>query len=205
MNWRRSPHRFPIAAVIIAIAMAAVLSAVAWQIAVNRNPDPCDRSYAMRQALEWATRRDCDLITDADLADVRWLSLRGPLQRSDFTGLDNLRGMDWYGPVELLGTVPDEGRRSIYHLGMRGQRITKLPPGIFAGFTNLRMLDLGVLSDDNPYYDDLTNHLTELPPGVFDDLANLQRLDLSGNPGVPFTITHPNADLDCVGCQVVPP
>ena len=55
--------------------------------------------------------------------------------------------------------------------------------GVFDGLINLQSLRLW---DSN---------LSELPPGIFDGLNNLQRLDLRGNPGAPFRITHPNADL----------
>ena len=40
-----------------------------------------------------------------------------------------------------------------------------------------------------------SNNLSELPPGVFDGLDSLYLLDLRDNPGTPFRITHPNADL----------
>ena len=39
------------------------------------------------------------------------------------------------------------------------------------------------------------NSLSELSPGVFDGLDNLQELNLESNPGAPFRITHPNANL----------
>jgi hypothetical protein len=41
----------------------------------------------------------------------------------------------------------------------------------------------------------VVNNLSELPPGVFDGLDNLQELNLQRNPGAPFRITHPNANL----------
>lgn len=71
--------------------------------------------------------------------------------------------------------------------------ISKLQPGTFNGLKNLEQLYLS------------GNRLTELPPGVFESLTNLEVLHLSGNRGAPFTITHPNADLYCVDCVVVPP
>jgi hypothetical protein len=39
------------------------------------------------------------------------------------------------------------------------------------------------------------NNLTELPHNVFDGLGELTEPDLWGNPGAPFRITHPNANL----------
>ena len=104
--------------------MAALLLTVACgNLPIIGNPSLCDRSQAMRNALEPAAGgRYCFLITDDDLAAVSHLSVGVPLKQPDFAGLDNL-----------------------------------------------------------------------------------QWLDLRGNPGTPFAITHPNANLDCGGCRVVRP
>ena len=117
----------------------------------------------MRDALEDATGRDLDIVTEDDLADVRMLQISdaGELKKSDFSGLSNLQRLD-------LGD----------------DNLSELPPGAFDGLSNLQEpADLG------------GNNLSELPPGVFDGLSNLQELDLGVNPGTPFRITHPNANL----------
>ena len=176
MNWRRNPYRAPTATAII--AMAAVLLVVACNslpIIGAGSPAPCDRSQAMLEALEEATGWDCDEITDDDLADVRSLSVSGPLNQSDFAGL-RLQSLSIYGDLEMLSEVPVKFRDNIQVLSLSGSGLTELPPGTFDGLTNLQELDLS------------GNYLTELPPGVFDDLANLQWLDLWDNPGDPFNI-----------------
>ena len=176
MNWHHNPRRAPTAAAII--AMAAVLLAVACDslpIIGTGSPAPCDRSQAMLEALEEATGWDCDEITDDDLADVRSLSVSGPLKQSDFAGL-RLQSLSIYGDLEMLGEVPVKFRDNIQVLSLSGSGLTELPPGTFDGLTNLQELYLA------------NNDLTELPPGIFDDLANLQRLELWGNPGDPFNI-----------------
>jgi hypothetical protein len=79
---------------LIVVAIAALTVCIGC--GVLGNPDPCDRKQAMRDALEDATGRDCDLITTEDLADVRRLRISGAceLKRSDFTGLGNLHSVD---------------------------------------------------------------------------------------------------------------
>ena len=85
-------HPFTLAA----IAIAGMVIVLAAGCAVLGNSSPCDRSQAMRNVLEEATGRDCDLITDEDLADVRSLSLTlsfddaSNLKNGDFSGLENL-------------------------------------------------------------------------------------------------------------------
>ena len=77
----------------------------------------------MRDALEDATGRDLDIITEDDLADVRMLQISdaGELKKSDFSGLRNLQRLD-------LGD----------------DNLSELPPGAFDGLSNLQELDLGV-------------------------------------------------------------
>lgn len=169
-NRIRNPRRVPAAAAII--AMVAVLLTVACgslPIIGTGDPNPCDRSQAMRDALERAIERVCDRITDDDLADVSRLRVSGSLQRSDFAGLDNLQSLE-----------------------LAGSDLTELPPGVFDGLTNLQTLDLdnNNLTELPPgVFDDLIslqtlnfrhNGLTKLPPGAVENLANLQSLTLQG-------------------------
>ena len=55
--------------------------------------------------------------------------------------------------------------------------------------------EITVAAGGNPETLRLTGGNRKLPPGAFDGLTNLEWLDLSDNPGVGFTITHPNAGL----------
>ena len=89
----------------------------------------------MRDALEEATRHECDLISDEELAEITSLSIRGDLKPTDFAGLDNL------------------GHLSIADIGSKELR------------------------------------------SVLNRLDNLGSLVLQRNPGAPFRITHPNANL----------
>ena len=197
-NLIHNPRRAPIAAAII--AMAAVLLALACDsLSIIGSPAPCDRSQGMLESLEETTGWDCDEITDDDLADVRSLSVSGPLKQSDFAGL-RLQSLNIYGDLEMLGEVPVKFRDNIQVLSLGGSGLTELPPGTFDGLTNLQKLNLAGndLTELPPgVFDGLTNlqelhlaynDLTELPTGVFDDLANLQWLELRGNPGDPFNI-----------------
>ena len=115
------------------------------------------------------------------------------LPPSVFDGLENLRVLDLShnGLTELPPSVFD-GLENLRVLNLSLNGLTELPPSVFDGLENLRVLNLSL------------NGLTELPSGVLESLTNLEVFDLRGNDGEPFTITHPNADLDCLGCVVVP-
>ena len=187
------------------LALIAVIAALTLAVgcSVLGNPDPCDRTQAMRDALEDATGRDCDLITDDDLADVRRLGIRdeGELKGNDFADLSNLQSLSLYGSDLSWDVIGDLESLIALSLGIRSDvGISALPPGVFDGLTNLQTLDLGGsnLSELPPgVFDGLTNlqtldlrdnNLSELPAGLFDNLNNLSELHLDGNPGYPFKI-----------------
>ena len=118
----------------------------------------CTRTEGVRRALESATGRDCSAITGAHLRRIVALDLSGAgiavLQSEDFLGLD-----------------------SLLRLNLSGNRLTTLPPDIFAGTgTTLTALNLA------------GNRLTTLPDGLFDGVSQLTELALDGNDGSPFTL-----------------
>ena len=170
----------------LAVAVAALMLTIGC--AVLADPNPCDRTQAVRDALEEATSRDCDLITNDDLADVSSLTMGVPLpagnlqlltsQRGDigdlkgrdFAGLDNLQTL--YLSGNNLNELPAgvfDGLDNLQRLHLGGNNLSELPAGVFDGLGNLQTLGLS------------GNNLSELPPGVFDGLGNLQTLGLSGN------------------------
>ena len=210
-----SPHktsRAPNSNAVLVTIVVLLLAVACNSLPITSSPDTCDRSQAMRNALKQTTGWDCDLITDDDLADISRLSGAGPLQRSDFAGLDRMQLLSWGDLAELpLGVFG--GLTNLQTLNLTGNDLTELSPGIFAGLTNLQSLDLeynNLAELSSSAFDGLTNlqrlvlehnNLAELPPDAFDSLTNLQTLDLWGN-GDLFIITHPNANLDCQGCLV---
>ena len=86
-----------------AIAIAGAMLLLAVGCAVFGDPNPCDRTQVVRDALEEATGRDCDLITQDDLADVQRLHLilsseeARNLKKGDFSGLDSVETLDFAG------------------------------------------------------------------------------------------------------------
>ena len=88
---------------LVALAGIVAIMTVTVGCDVLGSPDPCDRSQVMRDALEEATGRDCDLITQDDLADVQGLHLilsseeARNLKKSDFSGLDSVETLDFAG------------------------------------------------------------------------------------------------------------
>ena len=191
-----------------AITIAAMVLALAAGCAVLGNPSPCDRSQAMRNVLEEAIGRDCDLITDDDLAGVRVLYFRMTevtnLRRADFGGLDiptlYLRGAK-EGLPAALENLEEIGRP--YSIQLDSDREWTVDASVFAGASHLAGLHLtrgesrtrnprgiGVTGLTPSAFDGLDNlqqlslsrnNLSDLPTGVFDGLGNLQMLDLSFN------------------------
>ena len=188
------PRPRALSAVVLA-AIAALLAAGGYGIAyIIQNPNPCDRTQEMRDALERATERKCDLITGDDLADIDHLVIQFEdempvLKRRDFAGMRHLEGLSYHWYWGFLGAIPGDVfsglPKDLQSLDLSYSGLSELPPGAFDGLANLQSLDLS------------GNDLTELPPGVFDGLANLQSLDLRYNPGDPF-------DIDIGICNRVP-
>ena len=140
----------------------------------------CDRTAGVRDGLRG--ERDCNAITDQDLAAKRFLDLAGQgiatLQRLDFLGMPELRLLglsnnrlsQW--PVEALASLP-----KLISLYMDGNRLRELPAGAFAALPSLTRLHLS------------NNQLSSLPAGLFDEAAGLLELQLQDNPGAPFSLT----------------
>jgi Leucine-rich repeat (LRR) protein len=150
---------------IAVIALTALTLAVGC--GVLGNPNPCDRTQAVRNALERETRRDCDLISDDDMADIRLFRLRlfdhdvDYLKKSDFASLTNLQNLYLFGD-DLSELPPDvfDSLDNLQHLNLGGNSLSELSPGVFDGLDNLQWMGLR------------DNNLSELPPGVFDGLDN---------------------------------
>ena len=127
---------------LLIVAAIAVL-AMCIGCGVLGNPNPCDRTQSMRNALEEATGRNCDLITTADLADVLELHIwsAGGLKKSDFSELDNLERV---GVVVEGATLPSLGVFAVLEnlktLNLAGNNLSELPPGVFDGLSNLQSL-----------------------------------------------------------------
>ena len=134
----------------LVITIAALTLAIGC--GVLGNPNPCDRTQAMRDALEEATGRDCDLISDADLADVRRLHLvlssdeARNLKKSDFSGLANMETLDFAGG----GTSP-------YHARVANVITGTLHPHIFEYMSSLpsvsNLIFARVASSRGSYYE----------------------------------------------------
>ena len=166
------------------------------------NPNPCDRAQGMRDALEESSGRDCDLITEDDLAEVYKLRIYGAdeLEKSDFSSLVNIHWLDLRrGEGDLPWNVIS-GLSNVRDLDLSRNNLRELPPNAFAGLENLQTLSLGqnnLHELPNGLFAGLENlqtlslgqnNLRELPNGLFDGLSNLRELHLGGNPGDPFDV-----------------
>ena len=135
----------------------------------------CDRTPQIRdEIVQRAGKSACDMVTVDDLIQINQIEVARQgitlLQPRDFSGLDNLQG-----------------------LNLLGNSLTVLPSGVFDGLSNLRHLDLGTndLTEVSVgVFDDLVhlqhlhlngNALTTLSYGVFNSLRNVLHIDLSNN------------------------
>ena len=135
----------------------------------------CNRTPQIRdEIVQRAGKSACDMVTVDDLIQINQIEVARQgitlLQPRDFSGLDNLQG-----------------------LNLLGNSLTVLMSGVFDGLSNLRHLDLGT-NDLNEVsvgvFDDLVhlqhlhlngNALTTLSYGVFNSLRNVLHIDLSNN------------------------
>lgn len=190
----------------IVMAAAALLLVVSYDGGVFSGPDSCQQPQAIRDALENATGLACAEIGSADLRDIRVLDLRGIRHGPGYSDTFSY-------PLRKLQPGAFNGLERLELLDLSANGLTELPPGVFDGLENLRVLDLSFqhIGGDLAWgkarkeLDPLTK--LELPHDVFENLTNLEALYLEGSPltTIIFTITHPNADLVCWGCVVVPP
>ena len=135
----------------------------------------CDRTPQVRdEIVQRAGKSACDMVTVDDLIQINQIEVDRQgitsLQPRDFSGLDNLQG-----------------------LNLLGNSLTVLPSGVFDGLSNLRHLDLGtndLTEVPSGVFDDLVqvqhlhlngNALTTLPSGVFNSLRNVLHIDLRNN------------------------
>ena len=135
----------------------------------------CDRTPQIRdEIVQRAGKSACDMVTVDDLIQINQIEVDRQgitsLQPRDFSGLDNLQG-----------------------LNLLGNSLTVLPSGVFDGLSNLRHLDLGtndLTAVPSGVFDDLVqvqhlhlndNALTTLPSGVFNSLRNVLHIDLRNN------------------------
>ncbi len=161
---------------LIVVAIAALTVCIGC--GVLGNPDPCDRKQAMRDALESATGRDCDLITEDDLADVWGLHISDAceLKRSDFTGLSNLHSVD-LSRCLLDSDIFDI--LNVSHITDLYLARSGLPGGTWVG-------------GDSGYYKTIYSCLgpdaSVLNPEWFEGLADLARLTLCTTDELPSDI-----------------
>lgn len=108
-------------------------------------PDPCDRRIPMRNTLEYTTGRDCDLISDHDLAGLGTLDFKNfntsELKKSDFAGLDNVSHLRM-GEFDRQ-VLEFVGLKNIEALGWRSGFPARAD---FEGLTNLRRISVGYRS-----------------------------------------------------------
>ena len=159
------------------------------RVAVVIEEGVCDRSPAVRDALR--NSRDCTAVTDTDLADVEDLNLEGRLDGVLRAG--DLSGLTGMADVRLSHN-----------------RLTQIPPGLFADLSSLQylFLDANELAElPNDIFGGLgelgwlflaDNELSALPAGVFVGLTGLLRLQLHDNPGAPFSLTPRWSHADAV-------
>ena len=152
------------------------------------------------------------LIGIVDSLNLRSQSITA-LQASDFSGMPNLRILNFYdNDLTALPSGVFSGLSNLRFLSLYKNELTALPSDMFAGLSNLKFVSLdsnlvntlpaGVFSGlSNLETLSLnSNTLSTLPAGVFSGLSSLSHLDVSGNTGAPFTLTLAleridNADL----------
>ena len=190
--------------------MASIVVITALSLAVGcgvlGNPNPCDRTVEMRNALEAATGRDCDLISDSDLANVsnlpqnaRYRNQGGsislqPLKRSDFAGLTKLRSLsgttignsEWPSVLETLDDLEELNLR----VGVFSGNVL-LRSNAFRGLDSLEQLNItsnkGFLLFEPNVFNGLDNLRVlytntiwgNVEPNVFNDLDNLRVLQMA--------------------------
>ena len=160
----------------------------------------CDRTPAVREAIEAALNDTCGFISNAELATLTGtLDLNGTvssLKAGDFAGLSNLTTLRLRNNSRLSSLPAGifDPLTALNTLEVKVNNLTTLPAGVFDKLTNLTDLTLdnnGLTSLSAGVFDKLTkldtlklygNNLTSLPAGVFDKLTKLSNaLDLGYN------------------------
>ncbi len=108
-------------AAVLVIAAPMALALGCGGLPIIGNPSPGDRTRAMRDTLESATGRDCDLMSGDDLADIEHLNVlrAANMKRSDFAGLDNLQSLRVDG--EQLDVLPSNVLTNLQSFVARGR------------------------------------------------------------------------------------
>ena len=192
------------------VALAVVVAAIALTFAVGcgvlGNPSPCDRSQAMRDALEMATGRDCDLITDDDLADVRYLDLSfsdNGLKKSDFSGLYNVISVDFVGGSSSYGwhRLPDSWARSNQPSPIMGASPSVIVVALNSLPTVSHLMFAKIATDSGSYHvtDTVIQHyydstcfgpdLTKATLEWFEELENLGEVTLCAVEELPSNVS----------------
>lgn len=192
--WNTNPFILP-AIVITGLVLASVVGC-----GVLGDPNPCDRTQAMRNALEEGTGRDCDLITDDDLAGVQRLHLvlssdeARNLKKSDFSGLDDVETLDFAG-----------GGTSRYHARDANVLTGTLHPHIFEYMSSLpsvsNLIFARVASSRGSYYETdsiIVNYfhsrcfgpdLAMATPEWFSNLENLTKITICTVEEIPSHVS----------------
>ena len=106
------------------------------------------------------------------------------LSPNAFEGLQYLQSLDLSAnKLRTLSPAAFDGLDSLHTLNLQYNNLKKLAPVVFGSLNNLQTVILE------------GNNLRSLPPDLFNGLTNLERLYLGTNPGAPFRIAHPNANL----------
>ena len=159
----------------------------------------CDRTPQIRdEIVQRAGKSACDMVTVDDLIQINQIEVARQgitlLQPRDFSGLDNLQGLNLLGNslTVLLSGVFD-GLSNLRHLDLGTNDLTEVSVGVFDDLVHLQHLHLngnalttlsyGVFNSlRNVLHIDLSNNaLTTLPFGIFDHLDSLEYLHLQNN------------------------
>ncbi|HOX46016.1 MAG TPA: leucine-rich repeat domain-containing protein [Myxococcota bacterium] len=134
----------------------------------------CQRSAAVRQALERALGQPCEALGPDQLARVTRLDLSGQqvarLAPGDFSGLPELTSLELIdNPLVELSPGTFDGLWKLHSLSFQGCRLRTLPGGLFSQLGSLRDLYLN------------HNALESLPADAFAGLTSLDFLSLDHN------------------------
>ena len=181
-----SPSKKSLSSLLTAILAVGLL--VAPESTMAQITPVCDRSPDVRDEIVKRVPgvSDCADVTEADLAEIRFLILTGPyivfathhgrptpiyeLRSGDFSGLKSLETLE-IDHNELESLPPDifSGLSALEVLEIDSNPLESLPPDIFSGLSSLKVLEMGGI------------RLTSLPVHIFSGLSSLKRLHLSTN------------------------
>ena len=157
----------------------AALATNGLVITASAGTNVCDRTPAVRDAIvAVSTATVCADVTD--LATITSLDLSGgavtTLQSGDFAGMTGLTTLvvtgDISNPLNRLSALPPDifaGLTSLTTLSLDSNSLSTLPPNIFASLTSLTDLRLG------------TNQFSTFDAALIAGLTNLERFNLNGN------------------------